>query len=437
MIQKIGRKSKQKFELVYSEQDNITGRAGLGLFDRVYEELGIGKDIKRLFSEPGSWNGYDAEKYIKPILMSMLGGGQYIEDVNRTVKDEGLRKMLNLKQVPSSDAIGDWLRRESESKMEKINEIIDKVNLEIMKRDKAEEYMLDIDASCIESWKEGAKWTYKENKGYMPLLSYIRELDICISNEFREGNESPRKENLEQIKECVKKVKMSGKKLSYVRIDAAGYSEKIMNYCDDEKIKYTISASRHENILEGIKNISEWKEINKRSGEKREYGEMIGCMNNGAKSYRIVVERKELEKDLLGVRYGYKCIATNYDEENTGEEIIRKHEERGASKNYHKELKRGFHLSYMPSGDFRGNGVWFSIGVLAYNMFIFLKRMILKGNWVKKTIERVRWELLNVSARIIEHSRKMVIRISGVGAEIYEKLKEIYDWELKEEEYIT
>jgi hypothetical protein len=57
-----------------------------------------------------------------------------------------------------------------------------------LKRDKRTEYTLDTDATVIESEKEEARWTYKKEKGYQPLLGFIFELGSVLGDEFRDGN---------------------------------------------------------------------------------------------------------------------------------------------------------------------------------------------------------------------------------------------------------
>ncbi len=59
---------------------------------------------------------------------------------------------------------------------------------EVLKRDKRTEYTLDTDATVIESEKEEAKWTYKKEKGYQPLLGFLFEMVLVLGDEFRDGN---------------------------------------------------------------------------------------------------------------------------------------------------------------------------------------------------------------------------------------------------------
>ena len=43
--------------------------------------------------------------------LMLNGGGRSLEDVRQIRDDQGLREVLPLNRMPSSDATGDWLRR--------------------------------------------------------------------------------------------------------------------------------------------------------------------------------------------------------------------------------------------------------------------------------------------------------------------------------------
>ena len=62
-------------------------------------------------------------------------------------------------------------------------------------------------------------------------------------------------------------------------------------------------------------------------------------------------------------------IATNLDFE--PEEVVKWYDARGEySENRIKELKCGFSMERMPSSFFKANAIFFSIGCLAYNLFL-------------------------------------------------------------------
>ena len=73
-------------------------------------------------------------------------------------------------------------------------------------------------------------------------------------------------------------------------------------------------------------------------------------------------------------RYCYQAVATNR-KEGAGE-VIWKHNERGNCENGHKELKIGLGMEPRPCGQWEANGLYFAMGVLAYNLAQLLKRRV-------------------------------------------------------------
>lgn len=61
---------------------------------------------------------------------------------------------------------------------------------------------LDIDATEVVSNKTSAEWTYKNNKGFMPMVGHIAQTGQIVAVDFRQGNVPPNKDNLAFIKQC-------------------------------------------------------------------------------------------------------------------------------------------------------------------------------------------------------------------------------------------
>jgi len=405
------------FKLEFSEKEDITPYAGLGIYGELYRALGIDKEIDRIFPEPGSGKGYKADTYINPLVMMLLGGGRHIEDIRKIKADEGLKEICKMEKIPSADAIGDWLRNSGKQKAEYIKIINDNLSIRILKRAEQKEMTLDIDATEIEANKREAKYTYNGNKGYMPLLGFIPEMDLCIGYEFREGNKSPGERNYEFTKEIIEFVKRQGKRIARFRSDSAAYQANVLNFANAEGIRYTITADKDEAVKERISGIKEWKQLKDSKGinTDREYGEFIHSMNKTNHSFRAIVLRwLNPEQDLLKEtsKYCYHCIATNYtNEEKNSEEVVWWHNGRSNSENYNKELKLGFNLEYMPCGEFQANAVWFGIGILAYNLFIASKIFLFPKNWIKKTIRTIRWQIIQIAGKVVKRARQLILRI--------------------------
>ena len=414
-------------QLEFSDEERVTPYVGLGLYGELYKSIGIDKAVNNSMLKPGSGSGYEANTYVYPLAMMFLGGGKYIEDIRKIKADKGLQEIMKLKVVPSGDAIGDWLRRESFSKVKALQGINDRIVCSLLKKS-GDELTLDIDATGIEADKREAEYTYKGHKGYMPMLGFIAEVGCCAGYEFREGNDSPGARNYEFTKEICEKLEKNGKKIKYFRSDSAAYQAKVINYAEKKGIKYTITADKDIAIKREIRRICEenWKKVCDKDGINtgREYAEFIHSMNASDQSFRVVVQRwTNPQRDLFEneEEYCYHGIATNFMvEERSSQEVIWFHNARSNAENYNKEVKLGFNLEYMPSGDFGGNSVWFGLGILAYNLFIASKVFLFPKSWHSKTISTVRWQFIQMAGRVIKHARRLIVRVSGIMRETFE-----------------
>ncbi len=121
----------------------ITPHAGLALLGEFAVGLGFLHSTDRYLPTPDSGAGYQPSEYI-------LGGGRRLEDIRQIRMDDGLREVLPLERIPSSDAIGAWLRNMGIngglSGLEKVNRRLLKRG---MKYDGLTNYTLDIDATVL------------------------------------------------------------------------------------------------------------------------------------------------------------------------------------------------------------------------------------------------------------------------------------------------
>jgi hypothetical protein len=415
------------FKLEFSSKETITPYAGLGLYAEMYKALGIDKVAERIFPKPGSGNGFEANTYIYPLTMMFIGGGKYIEDIRKIQADKGLQELCQMEEVPSSDAVGDWLKRASDEKVSSLTGINNELTRRAVRKARGG-LTLDIDAMEIEAEKYDACYTYTGHKGYMPILGFIPELDWCAGYEFREGNVAPAERNYEFAQGIIERVEKMGKRVKRLRSDSAAYQANVINYLHAQKVKYTIAVDKDESIMRAIKKIgaAEWKPVRDRDGIRshQEYAEFIHSMNKSNHAFRVVVVRwVNPQQDLFerGEEYCYYGIATNYEEdEKSGEEVIWWHRGRSNAENYNKEVKNGFNLGYVPCGEFGANAVWFGIGILAYNLFVASKLFLLPQSWLKKTIGTVRWQFIQIAGKVIRRARSVIVRLCGIPRELYE-----------------
>jgi hypothetical protein len=70
---------------------------------------------------------------------------------------------------------------------------------------------------------------------------------------------------------------------------------------------------------------------------------------------------------------------------------LRRHRERCNCENHIKELKNGFSMRVLPSGDFSVNAAYLRIGTLAYNLLSALKHLRLAESWRDLTVKTIRF----------------------------------------------
>lgn len=402
--------------------ETITAHAGLVVFGEFVHGLGLNALVNRNLPKPGSGAGYAPSAFVEPLILMLHGGGRSLEDLRVIYSDKGLREVLKMESTPSTDAVGDWLRRmglgAGLSGLGRVNrEIIRRA----LKKDKRALYTLDIDATQVVAAKRDAKVTYKGEQGYMPIVGHLAENGIVLCDEFREGNETPGARNLEFIKDCAAELP-AGKRIGFFRADSASYQADIFNYCEKKGVKFAIGGDKDEAVKRLIGSIpeSDWRPF--RDGH---IAETVHSMNKTENSFRLVVIRRPVQQGLFSgseEQSRYTVIASNREE--TAEDTVAWYNRRGeTSENRIKELKIGFGMERMPCGDFGANAVFFRIGVLAYNLYKFFQAACLPESWRTHQVQTVRWRLYGLAGKVVRHAREVILKVRRGGYGVMREIR--------------
>jgi hypothetical protein len=390
----------------------LIARAGLILPYEMAKAFKLPKVIDRDLPRPGSGRGYKPSQFVMPLVLMLHGGGKRLEDLRELRGEISLRELLGMEGLPASCTVGDWLRRmgRDDRGLSGLGKVNEHVVAEVLRRDARTEYTLDTDATVIEAKKEEAQWSYKRVKGYQPLLGFLFELGLALGDEFRDGNVPAGAGAVGFLEHC-QQVMPKGKRIGYYRSDSAAYQARVISWCFEHKVVFTITADQDKAVKEAIRSIrkEEWQPHEK----DREIAETVHTMNGTKESFRLVVQRwPKLQGELFDPSpYRYHVIATNREE--PAKEIVTLHNQRGQAENYIKELKEGFGMEQMPCGETYANAVFFRIGVIAYNIFQALKLLGLPAWWRTSTIATVRWKLYQVAARLVYHARQVLLKLAA------------------------
>lgn len=402
--------------------DLITSQAGLALLGEFAVGLGLPDALDRALPSPGSGAGYRASEHVLPLILMLNGGGRSLEDLRQIRDDQGLREVLEMRRMPSSDASGDFLRRSGDNGGLEGMAVVNRVILKrAVKYDGIDGYTLDIDATGIEAEKESAHMTYKGYFGYMPMVGHLAENGLVIGDEFREGNEAPASRNLEFIKYCAKQLP-KGKRIKAFRGDSAAYQAEIFNHCEANGMLYAIGGDLDPAVVRLINSLGtkDWRVY-----QNGFIAETVHCMNKTKKAFRLIVIRRPIQGELFGEGVEterYTVIATNRTE--AVEEVVRWYNQRGeSSENRIKDLKIGFGMERMPCGQFEANAMFFRIGVLAYNVGRLFVLKTLDVSWHRHQVQTLRWKLYGTAGKVVFHGGVVWLKVRHGIRGLFERIR--------------
>jgi len=355
-------------------------------------------------------------------------GGRSLEDLRTLRADAGLLELLKLEAVPSSDALGDWLRRMGAGTgLEGLNHVQRRVLDHVLATSDCTAHTLDIDATQVVAEKESARWTYKGERGYMPMVGHLAETGLVVGEDFREGNAAPAARNLEFIRACEAQLPR-GHFIAAVRADSAAYQAEILNACEAHGQRFAIGAARDTCVNAAIAAIPEAHWSPWRDGE---IAETVHCMGASDKAFRLIVVRRGNQSELFdtGVSpYRYTVVASNREE--SAAATMAWYGQRGeASENRIKELKIGFGMERMPCGQFAANAVFFRLGGLAYNRFKGFTQWTLDSTWHRHQIQTLRWRVYQTAGKVVRHAGQLCLKVNREAVALFNTIRHRC-WEL-------
>jgi hypothetical protein len=397
------------FKLAATEEP-MTAQSGLVLHGEFIQGVGFHRWLEQEMPKPGSKRGYGVIPHVLPFVLMLTAGRRSLEDLRMIHADRALRSLLHLDHLPSTDAAGDWLRRAGEGAglvgLDRVNRRIVAQRLRKLGR---LTHTLDIDATQIVAEKRDAAWTYKGERGYMPMVGHLAEAGIVIHDDFRAGNVAPASANLDFIKACEARLP-KGHGLTAVRADSASYQADLFNYCEGTGKTFAIGGRLDAPTLAAIAAIPDaaWTHY-----ADCAVAETVHSMEHTDKAFRLIVVRHVHQGELLEEdRPRYHVIASNRSD-STADVLIWYRQRGEHSENGIKELKIGFGMERMPCGQESANAAFFRIGVIAHNLFVLFKHSALGEGWQRHRVATVRWRLFQVPGRLVRHAGTWTLKVAA------------------------
>ena len=271
---------------------------------------------------------------------------------------------------------------------------------------------------------DSAKCTYVKRPGFTPMFGHVAESGQLVAVDFRAGNVSPAKDNLQFIQQCERALP-PGVKVKAVRIDAAGYQSAIIEYCQQQAMDFVIRARMCASLRASCQQVPdrEWQPLLNRKGKPTRFmtWRTEHRVGNSEKFTLVVLReptRGQTPLDLhqsapleyATVGYRYRALATSYTALSDSE-IVHKYNQRGeTSENRIKELKLDFSGGTLPCSNFAANALYLWLSMLAYNLFVLLRRQLPKRHR-RKRLPSLRKEFYQLAATVTCHAGRVEIKL--------------------------
>jgi hypothetical protein len=294
---------------------------------------------------------------------------------------------------------------------------------------------LDLDATLVASEKREARFCYQGFRGYQPLNVWWAEQELVVHTEFRDGNVPAGFEKRRVLEEALGYLPPGVERVR-LRADAAGYQHALLAFCDGGgsrfgRIEFAVGCPVEAAFKAAVAELEEsaWQVLPGRCDQQ--WAEVGFVPNELARSktgreYRYLAVREPLRQQVLPgvedapdpdcpvveldrVRYKLRAVVTNLDWE--GDHVIAWYRKRcGKSEEVHAVMKEDFAGGQLPSGRFGANAAWWAIMILALNLHQMMKRMVLGAAWAHRRMKALRFHLICLPARVVEHARQLRIR---------------------------
>ena len=247
------------------------------------------------------------------------------------------------------------------------------------------------------------------------MLGVWFEPGLCLLDEFREGHVPPHAGQLAFDPQCRQRVP-PGKRIARYRADSASSQAALINTLETDRVSWAITADQDAAVKAAIHALPETAGTEPVVGCGYTVAETVHTMTHTRRAFRLILKRwlkpPPSLLDAPGEPQADHAVASHWPDEAQGTAaVLAWHNQRGQAENCNKELKSGFGLEQMPCGQFGANAVFFRLGVLAYNLFLGLKRLACPEAWARHTIATVRWNLVQIAGRIVRHAGQVVLRL--------------------------
>jgi len=400
---------------------------------------------------------YYESDHVLTHVYNLYVGGNCIEDIRNLQDSEAFRSLVGGCRAPDPTTAGDFLRRFGPGDLERFQAVEDAAREKVWaKLPRSRRRLATIDAdSTIKpvygACKEGADFSYTGEWSYHPLLLTLAQTGECLRLVNRPGNAASASGVEPHLRSAMRVARRWFRRVAF-RGDSKFYQRATLLTCEEEgawfavvmegfaglqEIAESLPESRWKRYESGTRERAETRPERRRRPRERlrdrrarergyrnlrtrgeEVAEFYYQPRWAPRPWRVAVKRQWVEHAKGEARLFEECVyrflISNIPrcEMNT-KELVRFAYGRCDQENAIEQLKNGIGAMRMPTGEFLANDAFLRMGQLAWNVRAWCCLLALPEEASRWEWKRFRQAFVYVAARVVNHARRIVARISA------------------------
>jgi hypothetical protein len=418
-------------------REKLSTHGGLELFRRFMDRSGFSERLRDVFSIRGFDGDYGSFRITLALMGMLLLGGSRLRHLRVLERDPLFLRLARLQRLPCDRTVSRGLKEMTGPLRERMGDLLRDVAYDTAQEARLSRVTLDLDGTvlrtglCAEGAERGFNPHHPKDKSYYPLTAHLAQTGQLLAVENRPGNVHDSEGALEMLRFLVRDVraKLSPRHLE-VRLDGAFFRREILEFLEAAGVEYAIKTPLWDwlHIRDTIGRRQRWKRV--RPGLQAFATKLF--IPKWKLSVRVVVYRKHVshrtrknfQLDLFHPddgHYEYSAVATNKRVRlRTLWDFMAG---RGGHEKTLGELKQHLAFETIPTQDWDANSAWLLISALTHNLARRFQLAIGAAErrngpkrtyrWVLASLRTLRYELLNVPAKIATPEGRPELRLAA------------------------
>jgi hypothetical protein len=418
-------------------ETGLTSYAGLELLIRYFRSVRLNDLIRRRFRGVPIRGDYRIVAMVRLVLGLLIVGGRRLQHVDFLKGDGLFLRFCGLSRLPSARTLSRWLKNFKMAWLAPLQAINAEIVAQTVCRLPLRTLSIDIDGSVVSTGLKVARAFRGFNPhkrkvhSYYPITAYVAETGHILRVKNRPGNVHDGKASMPFLRDVFSQIQSTMKKGCQlnIRMDSAFFDSPVIRFLESKGAGYAIKIPFWQwvGLKPLIRNRRRWRRIN----QQIRYFERKIHLAPWDMALRVVIFRKRVhhktrknyQLDLFDPdngHYEYSAVATNLSW--TAKNVWAFMCGRGAHEKAIGELKSGLAFDTVPTNEYGANSAWQQLVVLAHNLLVNFqidtgapkrtKSAKRTARFILKSIQTLRFEIINRAGRLVAPNGVAVIRLS-------------------------